>query len=92
VVAEDSGVLKLEAKWIYLLWRGLQQLEADVSSKRATATTYTEMGAFNRAHKDIVGLIAALKYLRISEEGSDGYVLLQEPQHPGVVAVLQDPD
>jgi hypothetical protein len=51
VVAEDRGVLKLEAKWIYLLWQGLQQLEADVSSKRAAATTYAEMGAFNRAHK-----------------------------------------
>lgn len=29
--------------------------------KRAAATTYAHMGVFNRAHKDILGMIAALR-------------------------------
>jgi hypothetical protein len=53
-VAEDKGMLDLEASWTYLLWEGLQQLEADVSRKRAAAATYKGMGAFNKAHKDIL--------------------------------------
>jgi hypothetical protein len=83
-----------------LLWKGLQQLEEAVSHKRAAATTYVQMGVFNRAHKDILGLCAALRYMgrrvlrclpkRIKAEG-DSYVLLRE-QHRGVLAVLEDPD
>jgi hypothetical protein len=83
-----------------LLWKGLQQLEEAVNRKRAAATTYAQMGVFNRSHKDIVGLCAALRYMgrrvlrclpkRIMAEGNS-YVLLCE-QHPGVLAVLEDPD
>jgi hypothetical protein len=100
VIAEDLGVLELEARWMPLLWEGLQQLEEAVSRKQAAATTYEQMGVFNRAHKDILGLCAALWYMgrrvlrclpkRIKAEG-DSYVLLRE-QHPGVLAVLEDPD
>jgi hypothetical protein len=100
VIAEDPGVVELEARWMPLLWEGLRELEEVVSIKRAAATTYEQMGVFNRAHKDVLGICAALRYMgrrflrclpkRIRAEG-DSYVLLREG-HPGVLAVLEDPD
>jgi hypothetical protein len=99
VMEEDSVAVQLEARvdTSAVPWRGIA---GGIESKRTAAKTYTEMGRFNKLYKDVAAIPATKAFLakrllrclpqRLQDEG-EGYVLVREG-HPGVRAVLQDPN